>query len=63
MTNLPFPLCYFQDLCPGRYNGPNIAAESLAAYYAPEKREGVKILDVAAGTGRVGHELHKAGFK
>jgi hypothetical protein len=47
----------------GKYTGPNIAADSLAAYYGPEERKEVKILDVAAGTGRVGHELNKFGFK
>jgi SAM-dependent methyltransferase len=54
---------YDVDLCPGRYNGPSIAAESLAGYYAPERRATVKLLDVAAGTGRVGHELNLKGFK
>jgi len=54
---------YDQDLCPGRYNGPEMAAEALAKLYEPARRETIRILDVAAGTGRVGHELSQRGFK
>jgi len=54
---------YDQDLCPGRYNGPEIAAQALAEYYPSEVRPLLKVLDVAAGTGRVGHELHRMGFR
>ncbi|CAG7721033.1 unnamed protein product [Allacma fusca] len=54
---------YDVDLCPGRYNGPEIAGDALADHFPADQRSSVKILDVAAGTGRVGHELHKRGFK
>jgi len=54
---------YDDDLCPGRYNGPEIAAQFMAEHYPMEDREGVLVLDVAAGTGRVGHELFKVGFR
>lgn len=54
---------YEDDLCPGRYNGPSIAATALAEYYDEACRENVKILDVAAGTGFLGDELLKLGFK
>ena len=48
----------FQHLGPGRYNGPEIAAQALATNFDAESRERVRILDVAAGTGRLGAEVH-----
>lgn len=58
---------YDNDLCPGRYNGPEKAAKAVSEYYrvAEEIDDTAKIsiLDVAAGTGRVGEELVKLGFK
>jgi len=54
---------YDVDLCPGRYNGPEIAGDAMAEHYATDLRSSVKILDVAAGTGRVGYELHNRGFR
>ncbi|CAL8080984.1 unnamed protein product [Orchesella dallaii] len=56
---------YDKDLCPGRYNGPEIAARAMSAFYKEDDdfRANLKILDVAAGTGRVGVELAKFGFK
>ncbi|CAL8071408.1 unnamed protein product [Orchesella dallaii] len=54
---------YDKDLCPGRYNGPVLAAAAMASHYSEELRPLVNILDVAAGTGRVGEELSKVGFK
>jgi len=55
---------YDVDLCPGRYNGPSIAAIAMAEHYPCEVTRGVlRVLDVAAGTGRVGQELDKIGFK
>jgi len=54
---------YDKDLCPGRYNGPEIVAKEMTEFYAKSKRAAIKILDVAAGTGRVGQELSKTGFK
>ncbi|XP_064602686.1 methyltransferase-like protein 27 [Liolophura sinensis] len=53
---------YEKDLCPGRYNGPTICAQALADHYK-ENRETVKILDVAAGTGFLGEQLTKLGFR
>jgi len=35
----------------------------LGKLYEPAKRETLRILDVAAGTGAVGYELSKLGFK
>jgi len=40
-----------------------MAGEALGKVYEPAGRERVRILDVAAGTGRVGRELSKIGFK
>ncbi|ODM99001.1 Williams-Beuren syndrome chromosomal region 27 protein [Orchesella cincta] len=55
---------YDKDLCPGRYNGPEIAARAMSSFYKDDDiRPTLKILDVAAGTGRVGVELDKFGFK
>ncbi|XP_070179660.1 methyltransferase-like protein 27 isoform X2 [Littorina saxatilis] len=51
-----------KDLNPERYRGPVIAAESVAAFY-PTHRDKVLILDVACGTGFVGQELWKRGFR
>ncbi|XP_046580289.1 methyltransferase-like protein 27 isoform X2 [Haliotis rubra] len=53
---------YEQDLSLERYNGPIIAANYLADHY-PDNRSSTKILDVAAGTGYVGEQLHTRGFK
>jgi len=53
---------YDLDLCPGRYNGPEIAAKFLANYYQEKERPHVHIIDIAAGTGRVGKELLQLGF-
>lgn len=52
-----------QDLQNGCYNGPEIAAEEMSKYYPVEERPFLKILDVAAGTGRVGEKLAERGFK
>lgn len=51
---------YEQNLCPGRYNGPQYTADAAARYFT--QRQGICIIDVACGTGRVGEELHKRGF-
>ncbi|KAK7065158.1 ubiE/COQ5 methyltransferase [Halocaridina rubra] len=53
---------YDETLCPGRYNGPDIAAEEVALRIPKEQRERVTIIDVAAGTGRVGLLLKQKGF-
>uniref|UniRef100_A0A646QCE8 Williams-Beuren syndrome chromosomal region 27 n=1 Tax=Hemiscolopendra marginata TaxID=943146 RepID=A0A646QCE8_9MYRI len=54
---------YDWDLRPGIYNGPEIITKFMAEYYFSDIRETLKIIDVAAGTGRVGEELKKYGFK
>ncbi|XP_076039173.1 methyltransferase-like protein 27 [Oratosquilla oratoria] len=54
---------YDKDLCPGRYNGPQIAAAALAKIFSEDTRGTVNVLDVAAGTGRVGIEAYKLGFR
>ncbi|XP_059144950.1 methyltransferase-like protein 27, partial [Physella acuta] len=43
------------------YTGPQYVADMLAGLY-PNHRDKVTILDMAAGTGFVGEELHKRGF-
>lgn len=53
---------YEKDLQPGRYNGPAYAAEAIDRSF-PSNKDKVLILDVAAGTGLVGEELVKRGFK
>ncbi|XP_013392059.1 methyltransferase-like protein 27 isoform X2 [Lingula anatina] len=45
----------------GRYNGPVIAATSLAEHFEKGRRDAY-VLDVAAGTGMVGEQLHHRGF-
>ncbi|XP_059153699.1 methyltransferase-like protein 27 [Physella acuta] len=44
------------------YRGPQYCAD-MAAAMVQDRREGALVLDVAAGTGLVGEELHKHGFK
>ncbi|KAK7483611.1 hypothetical protein BaRGS_00025164 [Batillaria attramentaria] len=53
---------YEEYLNPQRYRGPVIAARTVAEFF-PENRHSKLILDVAAGTGFVGEELYKLGFK
>ncbi|XP_063431963.1 uncharacterized protein LOC134714551 isoform X3 [Mytilus trossulus] len=53
---------YEEDLCPERYNGPKYGAETLVEAY-PGNRDSINILDIAAGTGFLGEELHKRGFR
>ncbi|XP_053399570.1 methyltransferase-like protein 27 [Mercenaria mercenaria] len=53
---------YDQDLKPGIYNCPTIAANEVAKCF-PEDRDRIKIIDIACGTGRVGVELAVHGFK
>ena len=47
-----------QMLCPGRYNGPQIAAAAVEKYFGNSK-EKTYILDVASGTGLVGDKVSK----
>ncbi|XP_063595604.1 uncharacterized protein LOC134772498 isoform X2 [Penaeus indicus] len=53
---------YDTTLCSGRYNGPEMAAEEIAARVDEDHRHSIRVLDVAAGTGKVGKELAKRGF-
>ena len=47
---------YLQDLPPGVYSGPTIAAEEVANSL-PDQRSTVRIMDVACGTGLVGKHV------
>ncbi|XP_071544079.1 methyltransferase-like protein 27 [Panulirus ornatus] len=53
---------YDKMLCPGRYNGPMLAAEEVVRLLPHDNHHLARILDMAAGTGQVGIELHKRGF-
>ncbi|KAK3087751.1 hypothetical protein FSP39_010123 [Pinctada imbricata] len=53
---------YEKDCVPGRYNAHLLAAEAVNSTY-PENRDQIILLDVAAGTGMLGEELLKSGFK
>ncbi|XP_069172830.1 methyltransferase-like protein 27 [Procambarus clarkii] len=54
---------YEETMGDGRFNGPIIAAEHVAEMIPEDRRQHVRILDIAAaGTGAVGRELHKKGF-
>ncbi|XP_069952861.1 methyltransferase-like protein 27 [Cherax quadricarinatus] len=44
------------------YRAPSIAAEEIANMVPEKERQQVRVLDVAAGTGWVGCQLHKKGF-
>ncbi|WAQ95579.1 MET27-like protein [Mya arenaria] len=54
---------YDAHLNENRYCGPESCARSLATYYPDNERAHARILDVAAGTGRLGAELHNLGFR
>ncbi|XP_076461656.1 methyltransferase-like protein 27 [Babylonia areolata] len=46
------------------YTGPQKMAQTMSSLYPEQsQRESVRILDVAAGTGLVGVEMHKVGFR
>ncbi|XP_064109367.1 uncharacterized methyltransferase Sca_1399-like [Macrobrachium nipponense] len=53
---------YDEILSPERYRGPEIAANEVAARISKDKRDDIRIIDVAAGTGRVGVLLKDKGF-
>ncbi|XP_050724488.1 demethylmenaquinone methyltransferase-like isoform X7 [Eriocheir sinensis] len=46
----------------GGYRGPAITLEEALRWVPPERRAKARVLDVAAGTGCVGRELHREGF-
>ena len=52
-----FPLLNLQDANPNRYTGPECAARTLAKHFSTNERSAARILDVAAGTGRLGAEV------
>lgn len=54
---------YDEHLNQNLYRGPKIAAKAVADYFNTSKRETVRILDVAAGTGFVAENLVEYGFK
>ncbi|XP_071522040.1 methyltransferase-like protein 27 [Panulirus ornatus] len=54
---------YEESLSQGVYNAPYIAVQEVERLVAKEQRERFRVLDVAAGTGWVGRELSKIGFK
>lgn len=46
------------------YQGPQKVASAMEELYPDvTRREQIRVLDIAAGTGLVGQELHKAGFR
>ncbi|XP_050724572.1 demethylmenaquinone methyltransferase-like isoform X6 [Eriocheir sinensis] len=47
----------------GGYRGPAITLEEALRWVPPERRAKARVLDVAAGTGCVGSELHREGFR
>ncbi|XP_050703993.1 demethylmenaquinone methyltransferase-like [Eriocheir sinensis] len=47
----------------GGYRGPTITLEEALRWVPPERRAKARVLDVAAGTGCVGRELHREGFR
>lgn len=51
---------YDADLEALGYNAPRAAAELLATHVADK---GARVLDAGAGTGMVGEELHRVGFR
>lgn len=53
---------YDQHLNPNLYRGPEIAAQAVADYFPSSTRAGLRILDVAAGTGFVAENLLFLGF-
>jgi len=54
---------YDTHLNPDRYSGPEQAARHLSIYYNDTEKPTARILDVAAGTGRLGAELYNLGFR
>ncbi|RUS75277.1 hypothetical protein EGW08_016969, partial [Elysia chlorotica] len=55
---------YEKDLREEVYQGPSIAADTVAHYFPDENsRKTARILDVAAGSGFVGEKLKNKGFE
>ncbi|XP_064108428.1 uncharacterized methyltransferase Sca_1399-like isoform X2 [Macrobrachium nipponense] len=54
---------HYDEICDSlNYIGPKLAANEVAARIPQEKRGALKVIDVAAGTGRVGRLLRDKGF-
>ncbi|XP_069184330.1 methyltransferase-like protein 27 [Procambarus clarkii] len=53
---------YDQMLDCANYRGHVIAAEHVAQMVPEDRRQHVRVMDIAAGTGAVGLEMHKKGF-
>ena len=49
--------CYFQHLNTNRYTGPEACAKAASRYFPEDNRSCARVLDVAAGTGRLGAEV------
>ncbi|KAG8240444.1 hypothetical protein J437_LFUL003158 [Ladona fulva] len=54
---------YDDDINSNVYKGPEYVAEALSELYKESERKSIKVLDVAAGTGRIGIALHRLGFQ
>ncbi|XP_076038919.1 methyltransferase-like protein 27 [Oratosquilla oratoria] len=54
---------YDDDMVVERLEAPQAAAEYIKAYVPQEERVRARVLDLAAGTGRMGKELYKRGFR
>jgi len=54
---------YDTQITPNNYSGPEKTAEYMATHYTDEEKATIRILDVAAGTGKLGVQLHKQGFR
>jgi len=58
-----FSAQYDDDLRNLNHRGQRFTAERLARFVPEAERAAIKILDLACGTGLVGKELHKLGFR
>ncbi|CAG0879994.1 unnamed protein product [Darwinula stevensoni] len=56
-------LQYEQDFNDRCYKAPRLAAEAIRDFIQVEDRSKVKIMDIAAGTGKVGEWLARFGFR
>ncbi|XP_021375894.1 Williams-Beuren syndrome chromosomal region 27 protein-like isoform X2 [Mizuhopecten yessoensis] len=54
---------YEHDLNPDKFRGPVLAANECCAVIPEKNRMSALVLDLAAGTGFLGKELHQKGFK
>jgi len=54
---------YDLHLSQDRYSGPEACAHAIADHFTETERLNAHVLDVAAGTGRLGGELYTIGFR